>query len=190
VVIDLDEARDRDLVARLLGGDEDAFRGLFRRYAPNAQALALRVVRQPHLAEEIVQDAFLALWRNPGGYDPSRGSFRAWLFGLVHHRAVDLVRREESQRRRAEAAGAEPDPGGTPDPADEVAEQLDMATDAAKVRSALDVLPAEQRAVIELMYFGGLSQSMIADRLSLPLGTVKSRTLLGMRRLRTEMVQR
>jgi RNA polymerase sigma-70 factor (ECF subfamily) len=189
VVIDLDEARDRDLVARLRTGDEEAFRGLFRRYAPNAQALALRVVRQPFLAEEIVQDAFLALWRNPAGFDPSRGSFRAWLLGLVHHRAVDLVRREESQRRRAEAVGAEPEPNGTPDPADEVAEQIDLAQDSAKVRSALEVLPNEQRAVIELMYFGGLTQSMIAERLSLPLGTVKSRTLLGMRRLRNEMVQ-
>jgi RNA polymerase sigma factor (sigma-70 family) len=189
VVADLDDARDRDLVRRLADGDEDAFRGLFRRYAPNAQALALRVVRQPFLAEEIVQDAFLALWRNPGGFDPARGSFRAWLLSLVHHRAVDLVRREESQRRRAEAAGAEPDPAGGPDPAEEVAEDLDRQQDSARVRSALDVLPPEQRAVIELMYFGGLSQSMIADRLSLPLGTVKSRTLLGMRRLRTVMVQ-
>jgi RNA polymerase sigma-70 factor (ECF subfamily) len=189
VVIDLDDARDRDLVARLHAGDEEAFRGLFRRYAPNAQALAMRVVRQPFLAEEIVQDAFLALWRNPAGFDPARGSFRAWLFGLVHHRAVDLVRREESQRRRAEAVGAEPDTTGAPDPAEEVAARIDLAQDSAKIRSALDVLPREQRAVIELMYFGGLSQSMIADRLSLPLGTVKSRTLLGMRRLRTAMEQ-
>ena len=77
VVADLADARDRALVARVAVGDEEAFRGLFRQYAPNAQAMALRVVRQPFLAEEIVHDAFLALWRNPGGSDPSRGSFRA-----------------------------------------------------------------------------------------------------------------
>ena len=70
MVADLDEARDRELAQRVAAGDEEAFRGLFRRYAPNAQALALRVVRQPFLAEEIVQDAFLALWRNPAGFDP------------------------------------------------------------------------------------------------------------------------
>jgi RNA polymerase sigma-70 factor (ECF subfamily) len=189
VSIELDEARDRDLVRRVAAGDEEAFRGLFRRYAPNAQALALRIVRQPFLAEEIVQEAFMALWRNPSGFDPGRGSFRAWLLSLVHHRAVDLVRREESQRRRAEAAGAEPEPVVILDPADQVADRMDQAVEHAKVRSALDVLPQEQRQVIELMYFGGLSQSTIADRLALPLGTVKSRTLLGMRRLRTAMVQ-
>ncbi len=189
VVVDLDDARDRDLVRRVADGDEDAFRGLFRRYAPNAQSLALRVVRQPFLAEEIVQDAFLALWRNPTSFDPARGSFRAWLLSLVHHRAVDLVRREESQRRRAEAVGAEPAAAGAPDPAEEVADLVDLERESERIRSALDVLPPAQRDVIELMYFGGLSQSMIADRLSLPLGTVKSRTLLGMRRLRTEMVQ-
>ena len=186
MVADLTEARDRELVQQVARGDEEAFRGLFRRYAPNAQALALRVVRQPFLAEEIVQDAFLALWRNPTAFDPARGSFRAWLLSLVHHRAVDLVRREESQRRRAEAVGAEPDTPA-PDPADQVAERLDLQREGTMVRSALDVLPSEQRTVIELMYFEGLSQSTIAQRLSLPLGTVKSRTLLGMRRLRAAM---
>jgi RNA polymerase sigma-70 factor, ECF subfamily len=189
MVVDLSDARDRDLMEKVAGGDEEAFRGLFRRYAPNAQALALRIVRQPFLAEEIVQDAFLALWKNPAGYDPARGSFRAWLLGLVHHRAVDLVRREESQRKRAEAAGAEPDPPAQLDPAEEVAANLDLARDSARMRGALEEIPDEQRTVIELMYFGGLSQSQIAAKLSLPLGTVKSRTLLGMRRLRATMVE-
>jgi RNA polymerase sigma factor (sigma-70 family) len=101
-VTDLAEARDRDLVQRIRHGDGEAFRGLFGRYSPSAMSLARRVVRQPFLAEEIVQEAFLAVWRNPGGYDPQRGSVRAWLMGMVHHRAVDAVRREESQRRRTE----------------------------------------------------------------------------------------
>src|SRR5258706_3840206 len=103
--IDMAEARDRELIRRVRGGDQDAFRGLFARYAPSAKALALRVVRQSNLAEEIVQEAFLALWRNPDAYDQQRGSVKAWLMGMVHHRAVDLVRREESQRRRAQQAG-------------------------------------------------------------------------------------
>ena len=101
---DLPEARDRDLMERVRRGDEEAFRGLFHRYAPMARALAQRVVRQPHLAEEIVQEAFLAVWKDPTAYDDERGSVKSWLMGMVHHRAVDLVRREEAHRRRAEAA--------------------------------------------------------------------------------------
>jgi RNA polymerase sigma-70 factor (ECF subfamily) len=183
VTADLSETRDRELVQRIERGDEDAFRGLFGRYAPSAMALARRVARQPFLAEEIVQEAFLAVWRNPSGYDQQRGSVRAWLMGMVHHRAVDAVRREESQRRRAEEAMVS-DPVVSPDPADDVADAIDLPEQRRAVRAALAALPAEQREVIELMYFGGLSQSAIAERLGLPLGTVKSRTLLGMRRLR------
>jgi len=184
VTADLSEARDRELVQRIGRGDEDAFRGLFGRYAPTAMALARRVARQPFLAEEIVQEAFLAVWRNPSGYDQQRGSVRAWLMGMVHHRAVDAVRREESQRRRAEESMVS-DPVVSPDPAEDVAEQIDLPEERKAVRTALDGLPAEQRQVIELMYFGGLSQSAISEQLGLPLGTVKSRTLLGMRRLKT-----
>lgn len=184
--VDLSEARDRELVLRICGGDEEAFRGLFRRYAPAARALAQRVVRQSHLAEEIVQEAFLALWKNPKGYDQERGSVRSWLMGTVHHRAVDLVRREESYRRRAEESirsVLETDP----DPADTVIAELALPDERRAVRAALDQLPAEQRHVIELMYFDGLTQSRIAEKLDIPLGTVKSRTLLGMRRLRTAL---
>jgi RNA polymerase sigma-70 factor, ECF subfamily len=183
VTADLPEARDRELVQRIGRGDEDAFRGLFGRYAPSAMALARRVARQPFLAEEIVQEAFLAVWRNPSGYDQQRGSVRAWLMGMVHHRAVDAVRREESQRRRVEESMVS-DPVVSADPADDVADQIDLPEERKAVREALDALPNEQRQVIELMYFGGLSQSAISDQLGLPLGTVKSRTLLGMRRLR------
>jgi RNA polymerase sigma factor (sigma-70 family) len=183
VTADLSETRDRELLQRIERGDEDAFRGLFGRYAPSAMALARRVARQPFLAEEIVQEAFLAVWRNPTGYDQQRGSVRAWLMGMVHHRAVDAVRREESQRRRADEAMVS-DPVVSPDPADDVADAIDLPGQRRGVRAALAALPAEQREVIELMYFGGLSQSGIAERLGLPLGTVKSRTLLGMRRLR------
>ena len=181
--VDLSEARDRDLMSRVGRGDEEAFRTLFRRYAPTARALAIRIVRQSNLAEEIVQEAFLALWKNPKGYDHQRGSVRSWLMGMVHHRAVDLVRREEAHRRRAEAAI--PDAVAIdPDPADQVAEDVDLPGERKAVRAALDDLPAEQGRVIELLDFDGLSQSAIAERLALPLGTVKSRTLLGMRRLR------
>jgi RNA polymerase sigma-70 factor (ECF subfamily) len=188
VAADLEEARDRDLLRRIGSADEEAFRELFRRYSPNALALARRVVRQPFIAEEIVQEAFLAAWRNAEGYREGRGSVRSWLMTMVHHRAVDAVRREESQRRRAEDAQAS-DVLAVEDPADAVVAQLGLPEERRAVRAALADLPAEQRQVIELMYFDGLSQSKVSERLRLPLGTVKSRTLLGMRRLRSALIE-
>jgi RNA polymerase sigma-70 factor, ECF subfamily len=184
--VDVSEAHDRELVQRLRRGDEDAFRGLFGRYAPAAKALALRVVRQSHLAEEIVQEAFMAVWRNPDGYDSERGSVRSWLMGMVHHRAVDLVRREEAYRRRAEDSIPEAMQEQA-DHAQDVVEMLGLPEERRIVRAALDELPEEQRDVLLLMYFGGLSQSQIAERSGIPLGTVKSRTLLGMRRMRAAL---
>lgn len=185
---DVEEARDRDLLRRIGTADEEAFRELFRRYSPSAMALARRVVRQPFIAEEIVQEAFLAAWRNAEGYREGRGSVRSWLMTMVHHRAVDAVRREESQRRRAEDAQAG-DVLAVEDPADAVVAQLGLPEERRLLREALAELPAEQRQVIELMYFDGLSQSKVSERLGLPLGTVKSRTLLGMRRLRSSLIE-
>jgi RNA polymerase sigma factor (sigma-70 family) len=184
--IDLADARDHELVLRIGKEDAEAFRGLFDRYAPAAHALALRVVRQSHLAEEIVQEAFMGLWRHPDAYDERRGSVKSWLMGMVHHRAVDAVRREEAHRRRAERSI----PGALevePDPADVVVREVGAPQEREAVRAALGGLPAEQRRVIELMYFEGRSQSQVAAELDLPLGTVKSRTLLGMRRLRSAL---
>jgi len=186
--IDLAEARDRELVQGIRRRDEEAFRGLFGRYAPSATSLAMRVVRQSHLAEEIVQEAFMALWRNPAAYDDARGSVKSWLMGMVHHRAVDMVRREESHRRRAERTAHQAIELES-DHADEVVEQIGLPEERRRVRAALDELPEAQREVLERMYFDGMSQSQIAEATGLPLGTVKSRTLLGMRRLRAVLVQ-
>lgn len=184
--LDVTEAHDRELVQRVRNGDEDAFRGLFGRYAPTAKALALRVVRQSQLAEEIVQEAFLVVWRHPEGYDGERGSVRSWLMGVVHHRAVDAVRREEAYRRRAE--DAIPDVlEEQADHAEDVVNTLGRPQERRAVRDALGDLPSEQREVLTLMYFEGLSQSQVAERTGLPLGTVKSRTLLGMRRMRASL---
>lgn len=179
-------ALDEELLLRLEGGDDRAFRELFARYAAIANALAFRLVRQTQVAEEIVQEAFLAVWRNPERYDRTRGSVRSWLLGTVHHRAVDAVRREQAQRRRAEQAAAVA-PAVEEDPIDDVVAAIDLPRDRRIVRRALSELPDEQRDVIRRMYFEGLSQSQIAERTGLPLGTVKSRTLLGMRRLRASL---
>jgi RNA polymerase sigma factor (sigma-70 family) len=178
----LEDARDRDLVRQVRSGDEEAFRALFRRYGPLAKGLAHRVVRQPFLAEEIVQEAFLSLWRDPRSYQEARGTFRVWLLSTVHHRAVDVVRREEAQRRRKQEQ--QPVEAYQEDIADSVADRIDLAANRERVREALEDIPAAQRQILEMMYFAGKSQSDIARELGLPLGTVKSRTLLGMRRLR------
>jgi RNA polymerase sigma-70 factor (ECF subfamily) len=180
-----DAPRDEDLLRRVGSGDDGAFRELFGRYAAVANALAFRLVRQAQMAEEIVQEAFLAVWRHPDRYDRARGSVRAWLLGTVHHRAVDVVRREQAQRRRAdEVAGSR---GFVDDPAEEVVTAVDRPGERRLVREALEDLPAEQADVIRMMYFDGLSQTQIAARTGLPLGTVKSRTLLAMRRLRARL---
>jgi RNA polymerase sigma-70 factor, ECF subfamily len=187
VVRSLEDARDRDLARRVSEGDEMAFRNLYRRYGAAAKGLAVRVVRQPAMAEEIVQEAFLVLWRDPSAYREERGSFRAWLMSTVHHRAVDAVRREEAHRRRTLAseplAHVEQDVGAT------VVEEADLADTREKVRAALLEIPEEQRRVLELMYFEGKTQTTIAEELGLPLGTVKSRTLLAMRRLRGKLLE-
>jgi RNA polymerase sigma factor (sigma-70 family) len=177
---------DEALLQRVGAGDERAFRELFARYAAVAHALAFRLVRQAQVAEEIVQEAFLAVWRTPERYDPARGSVRSWLMGTVHHRAVDAVRREQAQRRRAEQAAAMV-PRVADDPTDDVLSAIDLPRERRLVQKALAGLPDEQRDVIHRMYFDGMSQSQIAERTGLPLGTVKSRTLLAMRRLRTNL---
>ncbi|HEV8571511.1 MAG TPA: sigma-70 family RNA polymerase sigma factor [Actinomycetota bacterium] len=181
---DLSDLRDRELLRRISRGDEEAFRSLFGRYAPTARALALRILRQRFLADETVQEAFLSVWRNPDRYDASRGSVRAWLMSAVHHRAVDLVRREEAHRRRSDSAVADLP---AEDPAEQAVEAVGVPEERAAVRAALAELPAEQREVIELMYFEGLSQSKVAERTGIPLGTVKSRAVLAMRRMRASL---
>jgi RNA polymerase sigma factor (sigma-70 family) len=178
-----DAVRDVELHRRVSNGDREAFDELYRRYGSAAYGLALRITAQQALAQEVTQDAFLALWRAPEAFDPGRGAFRSFFLSLVHHRAVDTVRREERLRRRAErASNLEPVRGE--DVADEVVEGAYLGVRRKEVREALTTLPPEQRQVIELAYFGGLTQTRIAEALGIPVGTVKTRTLAAMRKLR------
>jgi RNA polymerase sigma-70 factor (ECF subfamily) len=184
----MDELEDLELHRRVAGGDRAAFDELYRRYGAAAYGLALRITAQETLAQEVVQDAFLALWRAPEAFDPARGAFRSFFLSLVHHRAVDAVRREERLRRRTErASNLEPVHGE--DVAEDVVEVAYLGVRRKEVREALDVLPPEQRQVIELAYFGGLTQTRIAEQLAIPVGTVKTRTLAAMRKLRRALEQ-
>jgi RNA polymerase sigma factor (sigma-70 family) len=177
------DRQDLALAHRLGGGDRSAFDGLYQRYARPAFGLALRITGQEALAEDVVHDAFMALWRAPEAYDPARGPFRTFFLSLVHHRAVDAVRREERLRRRTERAMNLEDDEGE-DVAEGVVEDAWLAVRRKEVRRAIATLSPDQRKVVEMAYFGGFTQARIAEELGIPLGTVKTRTLAAMRKLR------
>lgn len=180
-----EDGQDAELHRRLLFGDREAFSVLYGRYAPAAYGLASRVTGQENLAQEVVHDSFLALWRAPEAFDPARAPFRTFFLSLVHHRAVDTVRREERLRRRSQRMN----PGASlvEDVADAVVDQAWLAELRGRVRAALDALPPEQREVLELAYFRGYTQAAIAEQLGIPLGTVKTRTLAAMRKLQRKL---
>ena len=150
---------------------------LYEQFHRPAFALARRILVEDGLAEDVVQEAFLAVWRDPGAFDPARGGFSAWLMTLVRHKAVDTVRREEAHRRRHLATAAAWDVAG---------EACDRAVHA-QVRTALSALPARQREALALAYFSGYSQQEIAVLTATPLSTVKSRSVAGVRQLRREL---
>jgi RNA polymerase sigma factor (sigma-70 family) len=180
---------DLELHRRLTEGDRDAFDDLFHRYAAAAYGLAYRLTAQQVLAQDVVQDAFLALWRAPEAYDPARGPFRTFFLSLVHHRAVDTVRREERLRRRQErVANLEPIHGE--DVANDVVDDAFIAARRTEVRAALATLSPDQRRVLEMAYFEGMTQVNIATDLGIPVGTVKTRTLAAMRKLRRTLAER
>ncbi len=175
-------ASDEALVAAL-PERRDALATLYERHARGALGLALRMLGDREAAEEVVQEAFVALWRGAHTYEPARGSVRTWLLGIVHHRAIDRLRGRVSLAALPDDLGADP---SAPDPWTLAAQRLDHAA----VRQALDGLPPEQREAIELAYFTGLTQAQIAQMLRLPLGTVKGRMRLGLARLRTLLQDR
>ncbi len=176
-----EDRRDVELHQQLVMGDRGAFEELYARYGPAAFGLALRVTGQEKLAQDVVHDSFLALWRAPEAYDPARGTFRSFFLSLAHHRAVDTVRREERLRRRS--LKVNPGPAVGEDVAEGVVQEAWLESRRAQVLTALEQLPAEQRTVLEMAYFGGYTQARIAEELGIPLGTVKTRTLAAMRKL-------
>ena len=161
---------------------EGSLADLLDRWTGPALSLARRVVTDDRIAEDVVQEAFLAYWRNPAAFETARGSFGPWFLCLVHHKAVDAVRHEVSLRRRTDADAedrARTDEPGSPDIAVLVTDRMGDA----RVRRALEELPEVQREALVLAYWGGFTQREIAARTGAPLGTVKTRMLAGMRRL-------
>lgn len=172
---------DANIAERLLARDEDALRTVIERYGSLVHGVARRIIAETTMAEEVAQDTFLALWRRPGAFDPQRGSLQTFLASVARNKAVDLVRREDSIRRRAEALLAEsqtmPD---TETPAAGIDERHEVV-------SALKQLTEPQRQALVLAYFGGRTYREVADELEIPEGTAKTRMRDGLKKLRELM---
>jgi RNA polymerase sigma factor (sigma-70 family) len=169
---------DEALVALAARSEQSALAELYDRFGRPAYGLALRILRDESLAEDAVQEAFLALWRTAARFVPERGKASTWILTLVHRRAVDIVRREE--RRRADALEQAPEQESR----EAVDEEAWLRLQRERVQDALRKLPDQQREAIELAYYGGFTQSELAERLGQPLGTIKSRMFGGLARLR------
>src|SRR5438445_12246499 len=178
VTRELAHLSDEALVLLAARSQQGALAELYDRYGRPAYGLALRIVRDEALAEDAVQEAFLGLWRTAARFVPERGKASTWILTLVHRRAVDLVRREERRRTDALEHATEPES------LDTVEEEAWLRLQRERVQDALRKLPDQQREAIELAYYGGFTQSELAERLGQPLGTIKSRMFMGLGRVR------
>ena len=181
---DLRSLADEDVMQLVRRGDARAFEIVYERHSAAAFSLAYRMMGTRSGAEDVTQDAFLSLWRSGARYDRARGSVRTWVLGIVHHRAIDALRRATvHDRRRAGDEGIEE--------RFEATERTDVEAarreEAGVVRGALETLPSDQCQVIELAYFGGFTHTEIADMLETPVGTIKGRMRLGLDKLRHQL---
>ena len=173
VEMDVRALADEDLIPLMARGEARAFEALYERHSGAAYSLAYRMVGARAVAEDVTQEAFLNLWRSGAHYDRGRGSVRTWILGIVHHRAIDALRRNAVHAKRRSD--------------DETAAERLEAPDRVEddvVRKTMDILPADQLKVIELAYFGGYTHVEISDMLESPIGTVKGRMRLGLKKMR------
>ncbi len=181
---DLRDLADEDLMQLVRRGQAPAFELVYERHASAAFSLAYRIVGTRNGAEDVSQEAFLSIWRSGARYDRGRGSVRTWVLGIVHHRAIDHLRRATvHDKRRASDEGMEE--------RFEARERTDVEVarrdEAETVRGAIDTLPTEQSQVIELAYFGGFTHTEIAELLDTPVGTIKGRMRLGLKKMRHQL---
>lgn len=169
---------DEPLLRKIAGGDARALRVLYDRCASLTLALAVRILRSRAEAEEVVQEAFLEAWRSAGRYDPRRGTAISWILSIARSRALDRVRSRGAAARAIDALGRE-EPAPMPMPV----ESAEARQDRDRIRASLSALPADQRNVLELAYFEGLTQTEIAERTGTALGTVKTRCRLALQKL-------
>ncbi|MCB0914614.1 MAG: sigma-70 family RNA polymerase sigma factor [Actinobacteria bacterium] len=172
-----------ELLERTAEGDEAAFAQFYQLMGPVAYGLALRITRDTHMAQDVLQETFAAIWSQAGRYDPETSSARAWVAMMAHRRAVDRVRREQSERDR----GASWASGSETTAHDSVAEVVQLRAEHRRVRAALERLTPLQREALDLAYFAGHTHTEVAQRLDIPLGTAKTRIRDALRNLRTHL---
>jgi RNA polymerase sigma factor (sigma-70 family) len=177
VTRELAHLSDEALVALTARAEQSALAELYDRYGRPAYGLALRVLRDESLAEDAVQDAFVAIWRTAPRFVPEKGKASTWILTLVHRRSVDVVRREQRRRTDSIDVTHEPRTQGAD-------EEAWLRLQRERVQHALRQLPDQQREALELAYYGGFTQTELAERLGQPLGTIKSRMFMGLARLR------
>jgi RNA polymerase sigma-70 factor (ECF subfamily) len=180
---DLAHLTDEALLSLIASSDEDALGELYDRFRGVAYGLAVRILRDEALAQDAVQEAFITIWRTADRFLAERARAGTWVLTIVHRRTIDLVRRED--RRRADSVESAPEPAAS----EQVEEEAVLRFERQVVQEALTQLPVEQREALELGYYGGMTQSQLAQRLGVPLGTVKSRMFSGLTRLRELLVQ-
>ena len=181
---DIQRLADEELMQLVGGGDPLAFEVVFDRHGDAAFSLAYRMVGSRAGAEDVVQEAFISIWRSRQRYDPDRGSVRSWILGIVHNRTIDALRRNlVHDRRRGSAEGME-ERFEAPERTDS---EVQRREEARSVREAIESLPGDQERVIELAYFGGFTHSQIAEMLGEPIGTIKGRMRLGLEKLRRQL---
>ncbi|HEV3311478.1 MAG TPA: sigma-70 family RNA polymerase sigma factor [Chloroflexota bacterium] len=178
LVVDV-QAQDAEILAEMQAGDDAALGTLYDRYGSLAFTMAYRMLSDRHLAEDVVQDVFLSIWRNVASYDSRRSSFRSWFLTIVRNRCFDKLRSKATQPQLSPEVEIADQPGGQ-----DVVREVTQSLRAERVREALGTLPPEQRQTIELAYYGGLSQTEISERMAVPLGTVKGRVRMAMQKLR------
>jgi RNA polymerase sigma-70 factor, ECF subfamily len=186
VARDIRNLADEEAMQLVGDGDPRAFELIYDRHGGAAFSLAYRMVGNRVAAEDITQEAFLSIWRSRLRYDQTRGSVRTWVLGVVHHRAIDALRRGATHERRQETLDGVEERHEAPARTDVEAARREEAR---SVRSALETLPDDQRRTIELAYFGGFSHSQIAELLDEPVGTVKGRMRLGLDKLRRQLAK-
>src|SRR3954452_18907879 len=184
---DLSALNDADLIARVSAGDARALEVLYDRYSRVVYSFALRIVSDPLIAEEILQEVFFRAWQQGKAFRETRGAFVTWLLSITHNMAIDEVRKRRRRPQKADSEEPELVLAGVPDTSQDVEGEVWLSSLRSTIEAAMVQLPAPQREAIELAYFQGLTQREISERLGEPLGTIKTRMRLGIQKLREQL---